>query len=175
MAVGNRARQVLNGFSAADVSSITGLSLHTINYLAREGYLSPTYTKGHVRGKVRYYSYRDLVVARVIQKLVTAGVELKRLKRAIKLLSHDDTWKKNSGNFHLLATDGRKIFFHMKNGSLLDLSSNLQHSFAFVLDISRTSLETRRLIEDQKKRRNFVLQNLPLEFKGTSAKARGSQ
>ena len=138
MPIGNRARQVLNGFSAKEVSSLTGLSLHTINYFAREGYLRPTYTHGGIRGKVRYYSYRDLVVARIIQKLTATGLELKRLKRAIKLLSQDDTWK-NAGSFHLLATDGRHIFYHLKNGSLLELRPNLQQSFAFVLDVTKTS------------------------------------
>src|ERR1700727_538516 len=101
----NKAQPVLNGFSADDIHRITGLSIHTINYLAREGYLRPAYTIGNRRGRVRYYSYRDLVVARIIQKLTATGLELKRLKRAIKLLNADGTWDEN---FHLLATDGKQ-------------------------------------------------------------------
>jgi DNA-binding transcriptional MerR regulator len=165
---GNRAKKVLNGFSAAEIVSISKLSLHTVNYLAREGYLRPTYAKGTVRGRVRYYSYRDLVVARIIQKLTATGLELKRLKRAIKLLSHDATWE-NTGQLHLLATDGSHVFYHLKNGSLLELKPNLQQSFAFVLDVTRTSAETKRLVDD-KRRRRFALENHPLIFEEPTRK-----
>jgi DNA-binding transcriptional MerR regulator len=169
---GNRAKRVLNGFSAADLVSITKLSLHTVNYLAREGYLRPTYAKGTVRGRVRYYSYRDLVVARIIQKLTATGLELKRLKRAIRLLSQDATWE-STGQLHLLATDGRQVFYHLKNGSLLELKPNLQQSFAFVLDVARTRSETRQLI-DEKRRRRFALENHPLIFEQPTRKLRSA-
>ena len=167
---GNRAKQVLNGFSANEIASISKLSLHTINYLAREGYLRPTYAKGTIRGRVRYYSYRDLVVARIIQKLTATGLELKRLKRAIKLLSDDVTWQ-DAEQLHLLATDGRQVFYHLKNGSLLELKPNLQQSFAFVLDVTKTRAETRRLV-DGKRRRRFALENHPLIFEKPNPKPR---
>ena len=82
-------REVLNAFTAYEVWKITGLSIHMIDYLARDNYLNPTYAKGRVRGKVRYYSYRDLVVARIIQKLRESGIELRRLKKSIQLLIKD--------------------------------------------------------------------------------------
>lgn len=62
-------RKLLNGFTAGEVAAISGLSLHMVNYLAREAYLSPAYAGEAARGKVRYYSYRDLVVARIVQHL----------------------------------------------------------------------------------------------------------
>lgn len=171
MHIGNNAKKVLNGFSAAEMASISKLSLHTINYLAREGYLRPTYAKGAVRGRVRYYSYRDLVVARIIKKLTATGLELKRLKRAIKLLSDDVTWQNTEG-LHLLATDGHQVFYRLKNGSLLDLKPKLQQSFAFVLDVTKTQAETKRLITDPKRRRRFALENHPLIFEKPNARPR---
>ena len=167
----NEAKRVLNAFSAADVAKITGLSLHTVNYLAREGYLTASYGRSKVRGKVRYYSYRDLLIARIIQKLTATGLELKRLKRAIKLLSQDDTWIRNGENrFDLLATDGRRIYYCLRNGSLLELTPGLQQSFAFVLDVTGTQKELKRLIEE-KKRRRFDLSNQPLLFEGAKQKS----
>jgi DNA-binding transcriptional MerR regulator len=166
----NEAQAVLNAFSADDVHNITGLTLHTINYLGREGYLKPTYKRGTVRGKVRYYSYRDLLIARIIQKLTATGLELKRLKRAIKLLNQDETWQAER-QFDLLATDGRRIYYHLKNGSLLELAPRLQQSFAFVLDVTNTQKELKQLI-DEKKRRRFDLANRPLLFESPKHKSR---
>lgn len=169
----NEAHTVLNGFSAKNVHEITGLSLDTINYLGREGYLKPAYRKGSVRGKVRYYSYRDLLVARIIQKLTATGLELKRLKRAIKLLSQDETWQ-SEHHFDLLTTDGRKIYYHLKNGSLLELTPRLQQSFAFVLDVTKTQKELKQLITDEKKRRLFDLENRPLLFESAKQRSRSA-
>jgi hypothetical protein len=112
-----------------------------------------------------------LVVARIIQKQTATGLELRRLKRAIRLLSHDETWK-NSAKFHLLATDGREIFYHLNNGTLLDLKPNLQQSFAFVLDVAKARTEARRLIEDPVKRKNFALENRPLMFETSKRQSR---
>jgi len=63
-------RKLLNAFPPREVSQITGLSLPMLDYLSRMGYLRPSYGSGPgVRGKVRYYSYRDLVIARIVQRL----------------------------------------------------------------------------------------------------------
>ena len=70
-------RKVLNAFPALEVSRITGLSVAMIDYLSRSNLLRPSYgdTSGG-RGKVRYYSYRDVVIARLIQRLREGGVKL---------------------------------------------------------------------------------------------------
>jgi DNA-binding transcriptional MerR regulator len=129
-------KRVLNAFTAQQVQQVAGLSVHMINYLAREGYLVPTYAQGSVRGKIRYYSYRDLVVARIVQRLREVGIELKRLKRGIQMLSSDATWLKAGRvrSIALLGTDGKKLFFPDENGSLVELTRDGQRSFAFVLE-----------------------------------------
>src|ERR1700730_10416668 len=112
-------KKLLNAFTPKEVYKITGLSVHMSGYLAREGYLRPSYPQGGIRGKIRYYSYRDLVVARIVQRLREAGIELKRLKRGIQLLSSDDTWLSRGKEraISLLATDGRRLFHPNENGS----------------------------------------------------------
>src|SRR5947209_6423673 len=117
-------RPVLNAFTAHQVTAITGLSIHMINYLAREGYLRPAYDQGHVRGRTRYYSYRDLVVARIVQRLREVGLELKRLKPAIKVLSSNETWLAAGKEraISLLATDGKTLFYPDEKGALVELT-----------------------------------------------------
>jgi DNA-binding transcriptional MerR regulator len=168
-------KRVLNAFTAQQVKKITGLSVHMINYLAREEYLVPTYDQGHVRGRVRYYSYRDLVVARIVQHLREVGIELKRLKRGIQLLSSDQTWLKDGKEraISLLGTDGKKLFYPDENGSLVELTREGQRTFAFVLDVARAQGDIKRRLT---KRQNelFELQNQPLHIdRRISPPARG--
>jgi hypothetical protein len=81
--------------------------------------------------------------------------------------------RKETGDIHLLATDGRRVFYHLKNGSLLELRENLQQSFTFVLDVTRTRAETKQLV-DEKRRRRFALENQPLIFERSTRKLRSS-
>ncbi len=157
-------KKVLNAFTAHQVYLVTGLSVHMIDYLAREGYLQPTYYRGRRRGRVRYYSYRDLLVARIVQKLRERGVELRRLKESIQLLSRDATWfPKEKRSFDFLATDGEKLYYPDQKGSFVELTSGLQSVFAFVLDIAKTKDEVRQRLPKDKRER-FAIENRPLLY-----------
>jgi DNA-binding transcriptional MerR regulator len=158
-------KRVLNAFTAQQVKTITGLSVHMANYLAREGYLVPTYQEGHVRGKIRYYSYRDLVVARIVQRLREVGIELKRLKQGIQLLSSDTTWLKagKERSISLLGTDGKELFYPDEKGSLIELTREGQRSFAFVLDVARAQSDVKRRLS-AKQIALFELRNRPLQI-----------
>ena len=144
------ARQVLNAFPARDVSRITGLSLPMIDYLLREDLLRPSYGDGTgARGKVRYYSYRDLVVARLIQRLREAGVQLGKLKAAVQTLCRDAPWATNedpSTRLHWLITDGNEVFLRNQDGFLDTLAGSGQRAFAFVINLNQLETEVRSLI-----------------------------
>jgi DNA-binding transcriptional MerR regulator len=167
-------RAVLNAFTAQEMGRITGLSVHMVNYLAREGYLGPTYDQGGIRGRVRYYSYRDLMVARIVQRLRESGLELRRLKAAIQLLSEDRAWLPKKGSpFHMIATDGRRVYFYQPNGSLVELTRHRQQTFAFVLDVTKVKSEVITRMEPAK-RKGFVLENRPLVYAKPDRRSRRS-
>ncbi len=117
-----------------------------------------------MRGNVRYYSYRDLVVARIVRKLLSSGVELQRLKSAIQQLSEDQTWLPKDGRqFDLLATDGKRIYYHDRKGSLVELAPSRQRSFAFVVDVEHAQNEVKQRLSKRKLER-FTIRNEPLLF-----------
>jgi DNA-binding transcriptional MerR regulator len=160
-----RAANLLNAFTAEDVQGITGLSVHMASYLAREGYLTPTYENDGVRGKVRYYSYRDLVVAKIVRGFLDHGLELKRLKDAIKELSSDKTWFPPHGKpLSLLATDGRRLYYpDPTTGSLVELTRHRQQAFAFVINVERAQEAVRAKLGARKAER-YTLLNEPLVY-----------
>lgn len=135
-----------------------------LNYLAQKGYLIPTYGRTGRRGVTRRYSYRDLVIARIVQKLLDAGLEIKRLKKAIQELGRPERWKGEPEMvLRLLATDGTSLFFPEENGTVRDLTRNGQLGFAFLLDMRSAKAEIEvRLSETE--REHFSLENRRLIY-----------
>jgi len=161
-------KRVLNAFTARELYKITGLSMPMIDYLLRMDYLKPTYGHGE-RGRVRYYSYRDLVVARVVQRLRETGVELSKLKRAIQNLSADAAWfpagvdDGASIPLHWLVTDGKEVLLRHDDGFLDELKPNGQRAFAFIVSLGNMQEEVKQRIPPGKLK-NYSMQNLDLIF-----------
>lgn len=155
-----------NAFSAQEVARITGISLPMLDYLSRTEYLRPHYVTPGVRGKVRYYSYRDLVVARTIQRLRESGVELARIKIAIQELARDETWlpqkvKNGSVPLRWLVTDGKRVLLYNDDGFFDELQPNGQRAFAFVISLTNMQAEVRRLVP-RAKRSQYSMVNFPM-------------
>ncbi|MBJ7439487.1 MAG: MerR family transcriptional regulator [Sphingopyxis sp.] len=167
-------RKVLNAFPARDVSKITGLSLPMIDYLLREDLLRPSYGEeiGR-RGKVRYYSYRDLVVARLIQRLREAGLQLGKLKVAVKTLCRDAPWVDRgdpSERLNWLIADGNEVFLRNDDGFLDTMTGTGQRAFAFVINLNQLEVEVRDLIPAAQ-RAHFDIANRSLMFADASRSA----
>ena len=156
-------QQLVNGFIAREVASISGLSLHMINCLAREGYISPAYMIKGARGRVRHFSYRDLVIGRLIRNLLDAGVEIERLKRALgRRASSDWAGLERTRALNFIATDGKKLFFPDPDGSLTEISQGSQRAFAFILDVGRAKMKVKSKLKGDRLA-FFSMQNLPLK------------
>jgi DNA-binding transcriptional MerR regulator len=136
-----------------------------LNYLARQGYLVPTYVRSGRRGKTRYYSYRDLVIARLVKKLLDAGLEISRLKEGITKLPQNSRWSSQAPEraLRMLATDGSSLFFLGENDTLLDLTQQGQLTFAFVLDVAAAQAEVKQKLSAEQLA-NYRLTNRPLKY-----------
>jgi DNA-binding transcriptional MerR regulator len=147
-----RPRDVLNAFTADEVTSITGLSRPMVDYLATQAFLRPAYVDetrgkwrpGRIRGRVRYYSFRDLVIARIVQRLRETGVQLQRLKLAIQRLNVHPEWADSpedpAAKVRWLLSDGKEVLIRHQDGFLEDLSSG-QRAFAFVVNLDQVQSE----------------------------------
>ncbi|MER8832612.1 MerR family transcriptional regulator [Mesorhizobium sp. M0909] len=163
-------KSALNGFTARQVHGITGLSEPMIEYLRRMDYLQPSHSPGKPRrGLVRFYSYRDLVVARLIQRLRETGIELSRLKRALEFLRSDEPWDGGSqddiaGRLKWLVSDGKTVWLKSQDGFLDYLAPKGQRAFAFVVSINGIGSEVKeRLSADQLQ--HFTMRNEALIYR----------
>lgn len=144
-----RARRVLNGFTAKDVCKITGITAPMLEYLRRHDFLRPGHLGGTERrqGRVRYYTYRDLVVAKLIQRLRIAGVRLHVLKGAVERMARDEFWKDGTtpaDGLKWVVSDGSGVYLRDQDGFLDDITGSGQRSFAFVVNVERLSDEVRK-------------------------------
>jgi len=160
-----KVRLAANAFAPSEASGIVGMSVHMLNYLAREGYLVPTYIRSGRRGKTRYYSYRDLVIARLVQKLLDAGLEISRLKRGIRRLRSHSRWCTENPEraLRMLATDGASLFFPEESGTLIDLTRSGQLAFSFVLDVGAAQADVKKKLRGEQLA-NFSLNNRRLRY-----------
>lgn len=143
------ARNVKNAFSVREVSDITGLQPAMLNFLVRNEYLQPSYREDHhlptrqkrrPRGNTRYFSYRDLMIAKTIQRLLDAGLQLTRIKEALLDLQADKHWLVDASidrKITWLVTDGKKVYLQEAKQPFLEpLGKNRQTAFSFILEMT---------------------------------------
>jgi DNA-binding transcriptional MerR regulator len=63
-----------------------GISYRQLDYWARTGLVEPSIRPAAGSGTQRLYSFRDLVVLRVVKSLLEAGVSLQNIRKAIDTL-----------------------------------------------------------------------------------------
>ncbi|MSW51033.1 MAG: MerR family transcriptional regulator [Actinobacteria bacterium] len=116
-------------------SAISGLSSHMITYLGRIDVLRPSVASG--RGRVRRYSFNDVLFLRVIAELLARGIEVKRLGAALRRAKNEaDLWGDvRAAPRHYLVTDGAEVYLRRK-GRLESKTVDGQLAFAFVLDLA---------------------------------------
>jgi DNA-binding transcriptional MerR regulator len=161
------ARKVLNGFTAAEVHAVSELSRPMIEYLNRHGFLRPAYAQAdNPRGRVRFYSYRDLVVARLIQRLRETGIQLGRLKTAVERIAQDSFWSGKltpAEGLNWLVCDGRTCLLCNQDGFLDDFLGGDQRAFAFVINMGQLLVEVRARVPEDK-REHFTMETTQLQF-----------
>lgn len=160
-----QARTAANGLTTKQVAECSGLSVHMVNYLARHDYLVPHHDRVARSGAVRYYSYRDVIVARLIHRLLETGVPLKRVKAALALMHGSEFWERlgRQDTVALLVSNGSAIMMPQPNGTLLELPEGRQLAFGFLVNASEAQAEVLKRLSPLH-RSNFSLKNEPLLF-----------
>jgi DNA-binding transcriptional MerR regulator len=129
------ADELVNDFLISDASRLSGLSRAMLDYLSREKVLTPSARGRRGRGCPRRYSFGDVVILRIIARLLRAGVSVKRLKVAFRALRrYHKEITPASFPAQYLVTDGHRVYLRDKS-SLLDLDDTRQMSFLFVLEL----------------------------------------
>jgi DNA-binding transcriptional MerR regulator len=126
-------------FTVDEAAAVSGLaSRNMVTYLERAGIFSSTYTTKtgipwRRKGSWRCYTFRDIILLKVISRLLASGVQVGKLKKAMNHLrdAHPEIAYENRMAKYLV-TDGENVFFRNESHQLETLGSG-QYAFAFVL------------------------------------------
>lgn len=125
---------LVSTFSVEQVARISGMSRDMINYLCRYKLVVPTGGAKRGRGVARKYSYGDVLVLRIIAKLLNQGISVLNLRKNLTSLQKRMKAGANVLTSKYVATDGYNLYF--TDGEFLELFESGQIVFAFVVELS---------------------------------------
>jgi DNA-binding transcriptional MerR regulator len=80
-------RQIIDGYRAPQVCTLVGISYRQLDYWARTGLITPSVQEASGSGSQRLYSFSDVVQLKVVKRLLDAGMSLKKIRKAMEILS----------------------------------------------------------------------------------------
>ncbi|MCS4484348.1 MerR family transcriptional regulator [Gleimia sp. 6138-11-ORH1] len=115
------------GKVAAQAASIT---YRQLDYWARTGLVEPSIRTAHGSGSQRLYSFRDILVLKVVKRLLDTGVSLQQIREAVAHL-------KNRGVADLstitLMSDGASVYECRSRDEMIDLIEGGQGVFGIAV------------------------------------------
>ncbi|MET7641532.1 MerR family transcriptional regulator [Streptomyces sp. NPDC005438] len=75
------------GYRGPAACSAAGITYRQLDYWARTGLVEPSIRPAYGSGSHRLYSFRDVVVLKIVKRLLDAGVSLQNIRAAVSHLS----------------------------------------------------------------------------------------
>lgn len=118
------------GYRGVSACHAVGISYRQLDYWARTGLVVPSIRDASGSGTQRLYSFRDLVVLKVVKRLLDAGVSLQNIRKAIDTL-------RAHGADHLagitLISDGTSVYECRSAEEVVDLLQGGQGVFGIAI------------------------------------------
>lgn len=137
---------VIHSYSREEARRYCGFrSVAMIDYLERSGVFVRSGSKR--RGKVRNYSFRDLLVLKVIAALLANGASVAALKASLiefqrsRWVADPAVLEDTDGGLRYIVASGTKLYFAPNSKVLVELSDKGQLAFSFILDLDRLHRE----------------------------------
>lgn len=126
-------------FRSNEVIRLTGLTQRQLDYWAKTGFIVPSDVLVQGKRTRRQYSFTDLVAFRTALKLLSVGIPLQRVRRAVAEL------QKRLGSYAsqqllsqvVFVTDGQDIFELLTDPPLIVNILTGQSAFLFAVNIAQ--------------------------------------
>ncbi|MBA0051064.1 MerR family transcriptional regulator [Streptomyces sp. AJS327] len=74
------------GYRGPTACTAAGITYRQLDYWARTGLVEPSIRPAHGSGSQRLYSFRDIVVLKIVKRLLDTGVSLQNIRTAVRHL-----------------------------------------------------------------------------------------
>ena len=118
------------GYRGPTACSAAGITYRQLDYWARTGLVEPSVRGAHGSGSQRLYSFRDILVLRVVKRLLDTGISLQQIRAAVHHLRDHGT----SDLAELtLMSDGVSVYECTSPDEVVDLLQGGQGVFGIAL------------------------------------------
>lgn len=118
------------GYRGPVACSAAAITYRQLDYWARTGLVTPSVRGAKGSGSQRLYSFRDILLLKVIKRLIDAGISLQQIRKAIDHLRARGVEDLTSVT---LMSDGTSVFECNSNDEVIDLLSGGQGMFGIAL------------------------------------------
>lgn len=127
------------GFKGAVAAKAAGISYRQLDYWARTKLVEPTVQSATGSGSQRLYGFRDILVLKLVKRLLDTGISLQQIRTAVDQL-------RESGVQDLaettLMSDGASVYLCTSNDEVIDLVSRGQGVFGIAVGKVLREVET---------------------------------
>ena len=118
------------GYRGPTACSAAGISYRQLDYWARTGLVEPSVRPASGSGTQRLYSFRDILVLKVVKRLLDTGISLQQIRSAVVHLR-----ERGSANLAevTLMSDGVSVYEFTSPDEVVDLLQGGQGVFAIAL------------------------------------------
>jgi DNA-binding transcriptional MerR regulator len=118
------------GYRGAVAARAAGITYRQLDYWARTALVEPTIRGAAGSGSQRLYGFRDILVLKLVKRLLDTGISLQQIRTAIEQL-------RESGIHDLanttLMSDGASVYLCTSNDEVIDLVSRGQGVFGIAV------------------------------------------
>ncbi|MCL1841534.1 MAG: MerR family transcriptional regulator [Propionibacteriaceae bacterium] len=118
------------GYRGPVASATVGITYRQLDYWARTGLVEPSIKAAEGSGSQRLYSFRDLLMLRVVKRLLDAGITLQQIRVAVEHLRGRGV--RDLASLTLLS-DGISVYECTQDNEIIDLLRGGQGMFAIAL------------------------------------------
>ncbi len=133
-----------HGYTAKQVTALTGVTYQTLNLWARNGLIRPSIAQAAGTGTERVYSFRDLITLKLAVELRRGGVTTRALHKVIAFLRTSEGLEKPLAEARLVVTDKDVLLVRSSEELISVLKRPGQAYLAFVLNLPQTVGAIRR-------------------------------
>lgn len=145
-----RQNAVVGPFRIEKAAEYAQLTKDMVNYLCRHGIAKPTGGTKRGHGCVRQFTFSDILLLRVISKLLASGISVLKLRKSLVALQKRGNTTEEILSKRYLATDGKNVY--LQDNGVLELLTTGQLTFAFVIELEAVRKELEYKIEEGRKR-----------------------
>ena len=118
------------GYRGAVAARVAGITYRQLDYWARTELVEPSIQTAAGSGSQRLYSFRDILVLRLVKRLLETGISLQQIRVAVEQLHEAGI---NDLAQITLLSDGASVYLCTKEDEIIDLVRRGQGVFGIFL------------------------------------------